>query len=168
MKKSNRRVTVLALGGVFVLLTASPAFAGGRGDNFNHPIPIQAVVGPKGIPYTDTHHTNNNATTQTNEPTPSCQSSFSRTFWYVFSPPITEFYFANTIGSNFDTVLALYTYDGSTFTPLACDDDSGAGHGGANGTSWMQTPTLTVGTLYYFQVASYAAHSGYLVFNLND
>jgi hypothetical protein len=159
--KRSRWLVVVALIGLSLLMT-SPASAGGRGDNFGRPIPFSS------IPYSNTHHTNKNATTQTNEPVPSCQAAFSHTFWYAFTAPITEFYFADTVGSDFDTVLALYSYNGSTFSELACDDDSGGAHGGASNTSWLQTPTLTSGTTYYIQVGSFGNDFGYLVFRLND
>jgi hypothetical protein len=154
-----RKLAVIALV-LGVLLVPGTALAGGKGDNFNRPIFVGALS------YTSVHHNNKGASTQTDEPTPSCQSSFDRTYWYVFTPSSTVFYIADTVGSDFDTVEAIYTYNGSTFTPVACDDDSGNQHGGDdNNNSWLDVQ-LTSGTTYYIQVGSYRFDYGYLVFHL--
>ena len=49
------------------------------------------------------------------------------TVWYSFRPRADSQVTATTDGSNFDTVLAIYTYDKKTgsMTMVACNDDAG-------------------------------------------
>lgn len=85
------------------------------------------------------------------------------TGWVKFTPTVTDLYRFSTAGSNYDTVLNVYT--GTTLTDLvlvASDDDSGG-----SGASQLSA-TLTSGTTYYVQVGSKAAGGGILAFSLNS
>jgi hypothetical protein len=71
--------------------------------------------------------------TTTGEPTPSCAGSFSRSVWYRFTPPYTNWYVIatdQTATSVADTVLAIYTSAGGPagpFSEIGCNDDGGIG-----------------------------------------
>jgi len=100
------------------------------------------------------------ATTESGEPAPSCQTNFGATVWYKFTPSTSGVYQIDTTGSNYDTVVALYT--GSSLTGLsqvACSDD-------ADGLQSIVKPTLTAGTTYRIQVAGYQGAQGTLLFDV--
>lgn len=84
------------------------------------------------------------------------------TGWATFAPLVTGLYQLSTVGSNYDTVINVYT--GTLLTNLvlvATDDDSGG-----SGTSKLAT-TLNAGTTYYIQVGAKAAGGGTMSFSLN-
>lgn len=85
------------------------------------------------------------------------------TGWATFTPSVTDAYRLSTAGSNYDTVINVYT--GTLLTNLvlvATDDDSGG-----SGTSRLQT-TLTSGTTYYIQVGAKVSGGGSMSFALNQ
>jgi len=69
------------------------------------------------------------ATRETSEPQHSVTLNTSNSVWYVWRAPATGVVTFDTVGSTFDTLLAVYTgtYLGS-LTQLASDDDSGGFH----------------------------------------
>jgi len=82
------------------------------------------------------------------------------TVWYSFTPDATQFVQADTLGSNLDTVLAVYT--GASLASLAivvCNDD-------ADGLQSKVVAELAGGTTYYFQVGGFWEYRGSLVFHL--
>ena len=82
------------------------------------------------------------------------------TVWYSFTPDTTQFIQADTLGSDFDTVLSVYTGASlASLTPVGCNDD----------TADLQsavTTKLDGGQTYYFQVGGLYGHRGSLVFHL--
>ena len=105
------------------------------------------------LPYTDATTSNVAATTETGEPgTPSCTDATGATEWYSFTPAQDIAVAADTIQSNFDTVLVVYTGQAlGSLTEIACNDDSGPDFG-----SWSRVGlTLHGGTTYYFQVGGW-------------
>jgi hypothetical protein len=77
--------------------------------------------------------------------------------WFTFIPAANGQLHLNTIGSNYDTVLAVYTGPGPTIaslTALICDNDSGPGT-----TSRLNFPA-TAGTVYYIAVDGYNGVTG--------
>jgi hypothetical protein len=82
------------------------------------------------LPFSDTVVTTE-ATTEAGEPDPAeppqgCGSSVSKTVWYQFSPSSSTVVDADTFGSDFDTVLAVWTGSSlSTLSPVDCNDDTG-------------------------------------------
>jgi VCBS repeat-containing protein len=88
-------------------------------------------------------------------------TSRSQTVWYAFTPTASMRLEANTFGSNYDSVLAVFTGSRGALTQIACDDD-------ANGTLQSRVRFDAVaGTTYYFMAASlYPMSSPTLVFNL--
>jgi len=92
--------------------------------------------------------------TEANEP-----GGLDKTGWVTFIPSTTTRYVFSTAGSNFDTVMNLYT--GNTLDTLALvanDDDSGG-----SGTSQITQESLTAGTTYYIQVGAKSGGSGGLL-----
>lgn len=64
-----------------------------------------------------------------------CDLNGGASFWYAYTPPADGTVTLDTVGSTFDTYLAVYTYDPPLtgyggLIPIACDNDSG-GAGGA-------------------------------------
>lgn len=93
-------------------------------------------------------------TLETGEP-----GGMSHTGWATFTPTTTTLYRLDTIGSNYDTLLAIYT--GTTLgalTLVASDDNSGG-----SGTSKITNLSLTAGTTYHVQVGAQPAGTGGLL-----
>lgn len=101
------------------------------------------------------------ATTQANEPSSSCGYYNGRTVWYRFTPSTTRTIVANTVGSDFDTVLAVYTGDSlASLSEVTCNDDRGI--------DLLSKVRFTAlgGVTYYFQIAGFYGSSGNLQFRL--
>lgn len=83
------------------------------------------------------------------------------TVWYMFTGtggPMT----IDTAGSDFDTVVAIYTRSGSTYTPVAdgCVDDSPTEPVGRTLQANVTIPTVA-GTTYYVQIGGYPEFQPY-------
>ena len=75
------------------------------------------------------------ATVDTNEP-PHCGVGGGVSYWLIYQPPTNGTITLDTLGSSYDTVMEVYTYDGALtgyqdLIPIACDND-GAGSNGAS------------------------------------
>lgn len=82
-------------------------------------------------------------------------ADMSHTGWATFTPSVTTKYLLSTVGSNFDTILAVYTGNAiNSLTLVASDDNSG----GSN-TSLLYVD-LTSGTTYYVRVGAQPAGAG--------
>lgn len=82
--------------------------------------------------------------------------------WYAYLPPASGTMFLNTDGSNFDTLLAVYTgcCTFATLTPVACDNNSGT-----NGlTSSLSFPAVS-NTVYYIAVDGVGGVTGTVKLN---
>ena len=107
-----------------------------------------AEAGPMpGTPYFAGRGTNFGATREPNEPPHNGQKAV-RSVWLSWTAPASGIVSVNTLGSDFDTVLAIYT-GGSVdaLTAVESDDDSGAGH-----TSALEFNAVA-GTTYRLAVA---------------
>jgi hypothetical protein len=118
--------------------------------------PNDDLAAAQAVPlYTNISAGNNaDATLEGSEPAPACQPTYNHSVWFkntaTSSPTIT----ADTEGSLFDTVLAVYSGPAvnptfGTLVAVACDDDSGPG------TESRLSFVATAGTTYYFQLASF-------------
>jgi len=157
-----RLVLTVGLSSVLALaLQVSPALAGGHGDNYLHPITIK----PFSCCTVMTAKSNATpATTQAGEPAPTfgsgqgfgdrgCvpnENNVAQTIWLTFTPSTTAAYIASTVGSNYDSVLTIYTFDGTNFTEIGCNDDTSD-----TDTASQLDLSLTAGTTYYFQVSTF-------------
>lgn len=97
--------------------------------------------------------------TSTGDPTPSCAFEFGNAVWFTWTAPADGLVAVDTIGTSFDTVLAVYSGDCGALTRVDCDDDSGG-----NLTSKL-TYVATAGVSYYYMVGGYSAATGQLVFH---
>jgi len=90
----------------------------------------------------------------------SCDTG-KHTVWYSFTPDTTQFVQADTLGSDFDTVLAFYTGASlASLTFVGCNDDT-------DGLQSTVTAKLNQGQTYYFQVGGFYGYKGSLVFHLD-
>jgi hypothetical protein len=153
-RKGLQLTTLLAM----LLFSLSPGgvfsvYAAPTNDNF-----ANATVVP-GVPYSPATISTTTATIETGEkrvPDPNLCDGRSlaqglHTVWYQFTPAATGLVSFDTVGSNYDTYIAIWT--GTALSNLAfyaCDDDN---------LSSLQSQLLTTfhaGTTYYVQVAAYA------------
>ena len=142
---------------------------GGCGTPTTTPTPMPTPIPPPNddfadselvaaLPSTD-HEDTTSATLEPGEPRP-C-AGINRTVWYSFTPSTGVTLVADTVGSNYDTALAVYTGTSlGTLSTVACDDDGGPGL-----LSSVQF-AATAGVTYYFQVGGFFGSSGHLDFNL--
>ena len=107
------------------------------------------------LPFTDSLSTVG-ATTEPGEPSPPCAPDGRSTVWYSFTPAADVTIAADTVGSNFNTVLAAFT--GSDFATLQLVGCQAFGN--------RLVLDLTAGTTYYFQVGGLFGETGNLVFNV--
>lgn len=128
---------------------------GPSNDDFNN------AVGIGSVPFYVTNLNSTGATTQGNDPPTTCASSSyprqSRSVWYAFTPPITGTYNINTVGSNHDTVLSVWTGSWGALTSQGCDDDAGGSL-----TSSLNV-TLYGGTTYRIEAMAYGDYPGGLL-----
>ena len=83
--------------------------------------------------------------------------------WFYYTAPASGTLFMNTEGSTFDTILAVYTGPGTSFStlvPVACDNNSGA-----DGLTSKLSFPATSGTTYYIAVDGVGGATGTV--NLN-
>jgi hypothetical protein len=81
------------------------------------------------------------------------RDDLGHTVWYTFEgtgDPVT----IDTSGSNFDTVVAVYTLDGDTWTEVGCEDDQGDAQNPISLQAKLTVPT-EAGVTYYVQAGGY-------------
>jgi hypothetical protein len=82
------------------------------------------------------------------------------TVWYTFTPVTTRSIRADTLGSDFDTVLAVYTGGSvASLVPVVCNDD-------AEGLQSRVVVELLASVTYYFQVGGFSGYSGAMILNV--
>lgn len=112
------------------------------------------------VPFTE-HVSTVDSTKEPGELDPPC-GGIGKTVWYEYTPPADVMLGANTRGSDFDTVLGVWT--GSTLsalTPVGCSDDSFE----------LESRVIffaQAGTTYFFQVGGYGDRGGNLRFALQS
>ena len=91
-----------------------------------------------------------NATSDTTDPDFTCAGGGkkSNTVWFRYTPASATTLYVDTGGSNYDTVLAVWTGTEGSLTSIACNDDY-------NGLQSQVAVSGTAGTTYYIEVASY-------------
>lgn len=118
-------------------------------DNFANAITIN------GNTFTDTQN-NVGATTEINDPNPSTQAACPQagrnfSIWYRFTPSVNGLAVVTTFGTNYDTVLSVWTGPAlGSLTGVACDDD-GIAPGGAS----LLFVNLNAGTTYHFMITGF-------------
>ncbi len=130
-------------------VTASFGIPAPPNDNYAN----ATVVNLVGNTYSNTVNTIN-ATSEGLDPAVSCVPSHSRSVWYRLTVASSGSVSANTFGSNFDTVLSVFTGSPGSFSQVTCNDDS---------SSTLQSSVtfpVTAGTTYRFFITSYTSTSG--------
>ncbi|HET6398846.1 MAG TPA: S8 family serine peptidase, partial [Candidatus Thermoplasmatota archaeon] len=120
-------------------------------DNFAHAHVITTT------PY-ERRQSTSGATTEAGEPAP-C-GNMAATVWYRWTPTGSGTATADTFGSDFDTVLAVYTGSWGSLVNVACNDDTNGGY------QSQVSFQATAGTPYYFQLGGYSGATGSLTFRL--
>ncbi len=111
------------------------------------------VIG--GVPYTRTQDVAQ-ATTALDDPSfdPCLTPGYGQRYgsvWYAYTAPNSYVATVDTIGSDYDTILGVWTGSPGSLSPVACNDDSPSG---GILQSWTQF-NLSTGTTYYIEVASF-------------
>ena len=152
----NGNASIVVMGPLATISTSSntggtpPSTAGS--DNFADATNIPATCSPTTQSIVNTG-SNVGYTKEANELPAS--TTYQKTAWFKFTAPSTTTYNFKTVGSNFDTLLVVFS--GTSFANLvllASDDDSGG-----NATSLLNI-NLTSGQQYYIQVSGYSGASG--------
>jgi len=108
-----------------------------------------------------TNQNTGTATLETGEPDP-CATSIGATVWFRWIPATSGTAVIDTDGSDYDTVLGVYTGDSlAALSLLACDDDSGAG------VQSLVSFAAIAGTTYWIQAGGFGGNSGNLVLDVN-
>jgi hypothetical protein len=103
---------------------------------------------------------NLNGTKEAGEPNHAGNSG-GKSVWWSWTAPANRTVTVDTIGSSFDTLLAVYTGNAvSALTQIASDDD-----GGGDGTSKL-TFSAIVGTSYQIAVDGYGGAGGVIILRL--
>lgn len=129
-------------------------------DDFDNAVDITA------LPFTDELNTSE-ATTAADDPAdpedPAVCFIGGHTVWYQFTPSKDTRINANTIGSDFDTGIAVFTGTRGALTLIDCNDDLLLGRDRVSSVTF----DAVAGTTYYFMVGSCCGtDGGNLVFNL--
>ena len=95
------------------------------------------------------------------DPTNICSSPFGKGVWFSFRAPRDGVLTLNTCGSDFDTVIGIYTGTCGALTDYSCADDNGPACPGAQAS--ISLP-VTENTTFYILVGGYDGASGNLQF----
>ena len=140
------------LGSISLAIAARPAVPN---DTYQKAIVIDS------LPYSNTQDTVD-AKSSKADPLPSCQN-VGHTVWYTFTPSTDATITADTFGSDYDTVLTVYTRSRGKFTEVACNDDT------ATNLQSEVTFNATTGTTYYIMVSACCGNdAGNLVLNVSE
>jgi hypothetical protein len=155
------RVLKLATVGLAVAAVAIIAWAAPANDIFPGTT-ISTTPYSNSVDTTDA--TSNNPPSGPDDPVPSCMDlagANARTVWYQFTSAVTGTLVVDTLSSNYDTVLAAYTFNGQ-FTEVlnGCNDDW-------VGLTSQITITATANVSYKIMVSSYTIDGGALSFHAN-
>jgi hypothetical protein len=106
-----------------------------------------------------TYTVNTAQATSAGDPTPACQPSFGKGVWYTFTPSSSTTVTISTCGSDFNTVLAVYTGSCGSLTQIACNDDNGPA---CSGNQASVSFAATAGTTYYVLAGGLGGATGNL------
>ncbi|MDM8568830.1 hypothetical protein QUF50_04850 [Thiotrichales bacterium HSG1] len=110
------------------------------------------------LPYTNTQDTSD-STTEPSESYPTC--SFSEaSVWYQYNPTIDEKIVFDTYGSDYDTVLGIWTGEQHPLTRITCNDN-----GTEEDIQSQLSTELNAGTKYFIGINGFNKETGKLTFN---
>jgi hypothetical protein len=135
--------------------TQTPATGSAANDDFDQALVISQ------LPYSATL-TGFTATTAQDDPLLQCIMGWQgeKSVWFRYTPNSTELVQVNTFGSNYDTVLAVYTGSRGSLTSIGCNDD-------ARGLTSALDLTLVANTTYYIEVTDLGGFTSQLNLILN-
>jgi Carboxypeptidase regulatory-like domain len=111
------------------------------------------------LPFTDAQDTTD-ATVELDEPQPDCTGRVGATLWYEYTADRDTVLEADTLGSDFDTFLTIWTGDGpGSLAQVGCSDD-------ASGLQSIEAFSVSAGTTYLIQVGGWEGEFGALSFRL--
>jgi thermitase len=123
--------------------------AGPSNDNFATPVVINST------PYYTSQNTWT-ATVASTDPTPTCGSGKnSNSVWYRYKAPANGLLETDTWGSDYDTVLAVWTGTINNLSLVDCNDDVGS-----DTAAWLEETPVVAGTTYYIEVLDYGNPGG--------
>jgi M6 family metalloprotease-like protein len=113
------------------------------------------------LPFTRAAVDTRGATDQAGEPTPSC-AAIGRTVWFRYTPTASGTVVADTVGSDFDTVLAVHRGTAlGALTQVGCNDDiTPQGETGTGNLRSRVQFAVTAGETYYLQAGGYRGQDG--------
>jgi RTX calcium-binding nonapeptide repeat (4 copies) len=152
-RRGKRIALPVWIAGVTLMLPAVARAAPPTNDGFATPTVVPS------LPFDQTTSTAE-ATVEPGEPQPSCNASMGKSVWYEFTPAEDVLVAAATSGSDFDTVLTVWT--GATLGSLVekrCRDIEGE-------TEFRLAFLAEAGTPYRFQVGGAGGAGGSLRFRL--
>jgi len=117
------------------------------------------VIPPNATTYDPAQYSTIAADASAGEPQESCEfnnSGVSNTVWYSFTPCGSGTISVNTIGSNYDTVVSVFSGSCAAAAQVACNDDIG---GGVLQSQLANVP-VSGGVTYLIKVADYSPASG--------
>jgi len=137
----------------------APLYAPPTNDDFNAPIVIGDI-----LEYTNTQTDVAEATTASDDPVFSCSSAGKafQTVWYRYMADATETITVDTIGSNYDTILAVWTGSRGSLVEITCNDDIDLGGGIYQ--SQLVFDAIE-GETYFIEVASWESDADTLILN---
>jgi plastocyanin len=97
--------------------------------------------------------------TSSGDPVPSCVSSFGKGVWYSYTPSASGTVAISTCGSDFDTVVSVYSGSCGSPVSVACNDDNGPS---CSATTGSLTFLGIAGTTYRILAGGYGSASGNL------
>ncbi len=153
--KTSARLTIGGVSDDFDVTTKASGVPGAASDEFSETVSIILTDNQAQLA-----SVNNTATKEIGEPDHAGNSG-GHSVWWQWTAPANGTVNLDTIGSTFDTVLAVYTGTSvASLTAIAADDDNGG-----NNTSALSFPAVD-GTTYYFAVDGYGGQIGSIALNL--
>ncbi len=125
---------------------------------------FSSVVNINAIPYAGNTDTSE-ATVALDDPILPCVSGQrNNTVWYRYTPTESGPLTVNTLGSEYDTVLGIWTGTRGALTSVGCNDD----FGNTDATRYSQVQwEAKKGQTYYIEVADYYLGGGQLILNVS-
>jgi hypothetical protein len=96
---------------------------------------------------------------ETDEGSASCSSEDKNSLWWKYVSPTNKAVNISTVGSDFDTVISVWTGDKFPLSEAGCNDDA---EGATNSEAGL-TFDAKAGTVYYIRINGYSGKSGKLV-----
>jgi fibronectin type 3 domain-containing protein len=100
-----------------------------------------------------------NATTATDDPvlTACSRPAGTKSVWYSYTPSTSRLVYLDTFGSNYDTMMGVFTGSRGSLAAVACSDDDSRSPSGINSAVSLNA---TAGTTYYIVVYGFAGTKG--------